>query len=88
MQDIVQLGRLTLQTALLVAGPILLIATVVSLLISIAQVLTSIQDSTAATVPRLAATAIAAIALMPWMLRQLATFTVRLFEDFQRFARP
>ncbi len=87
MNDIVDLGRITLKTALLVGAPILVIATVVSLLISIVQVLTSVQDSTVATVPRLAATAAAAFLLLPWMLRQLANFTATLFGDFHRFVR-
>lgn len=85
MADVVDLGRKTLQTALFVGAPVLLIATVVSLAISIVQVLTSVQDSTVATVPRLAASAIAIILLLPWMLRHLAAFTVGLFSDFRPF---
>ncbi len=87
MGDIVTLGRKTLEAALLVSAPILLIATVVSVLISIVQVLTSIQDSTVSTVPRLAATAAAALLLMPWMLRKLAAFTVATFSEFHPMLR-
>ena len=36
------------------------------------QVLTSLQDNTISSVPRLLATAVGAIVLMPWMLRKLA----------------
>jgi flagellar biosynthetic protein FliQ len=85
MEDIVDLGRRTLEAALLVGAPILLIATVVSVAINIVQVLTSIQESTVATVPRLLATGAAALLLMPWMLRHLAGFTLELFSDFHRF---
>jgi flagellar biosynthetic protein FliQ len=81
---VVQLARETLQTALLLAAPILVVATVVSLLINIAQVMTSIQEHTVATVPRLAVVALAAFVLMPWMLRKLMGFTVQLFADFHR----
>ncbi len=81
---VVQLGRETLLTALLLALPILAAATVVSLLINIAQVMTSIQEHTVATVPRIAVVAIATFVMMPWMLRKLMSFTVQLFADFHR----
>ena len=76
---------MTLHTTLLVGAPILAIATLVSLAISIVQVLTSIQDATVATVPRLLAAAAAAVLLMPWMLRKLGMFTIKLFSDFHPY---
>ncbi len=85
MEDVILLGRHTLQAALLVGAPILIIATLVSVAINIVQVLTSVQESTVATVPKLLATAGAALLLMPWMLRRLAAFTLELFSDFHRF---
>jgi flagellar biosynthetic protein FliQ len=51
------------------------------------QVLTSLQDNTIASVPRLLLAAVGAIALMPWMLRKLAVFTVHLYGDFRPFLR-
>jgi flagellar biosynthesis protein FliQ len=80
----VQLGRETLLITLWMVAPILLAATAVSLLISIAQVMTSIQDTTIATVPRLAVVAVTIFLLLPWMLRKLMSFTVQLFADFHR----
>lgn len=85
MEDVLVLGRRTLEAALLVGAPILVIATVVSVAINIVQVLTSVQESTVATVPKLLATGTAALLLMPWMLRRLAAFTLELFSDFHRF---
>jgi flagellar biosynthetic protein FliQ len=81
---VVQFGRETLVTALLLATPILAVATVVSLLINIAQVMTSIQEHTVATVPRLAVVAIATFVMLPWMPRKLMGFTLHLFADFHR----
>jgi flagellar biosynthetic protein FliQ len=71
--------------ALWLGAPLLLIATVVSLLVNIVQVLTSLQETTISTVPRLAAVAIAAFLLMPWMVRRLGTFTLQLLSDFRPF---
>ena len=47
------------------------------------EVQIGIQDQTVSTVPRLLATALSAMFLMPWMLRHLAAFTIRLFSDFR-----
>jgi len=83
IDQVIELGRTTLQYAILAALPLLAIATVVSVVINILQVLTSIQDQTVSTVPRLLATALSAMFLLPWMLRHLAAFTIHLFSDFR-----
>jgi flagellar biosynthesis protein FliQ len=84
-EGIIGLIRLTLQTALWLAAPILIVASVVSVLISIGQVLTSIQDATISTVPKLAAGALATFILLPWIFRRLIAFTVLLFQDFHKY---
>lgn len=86
-QEIVELARRTLETALWIAAPVLIAATVVSLLINVVQVLTSLQEQTLSTVPRLAAVATAIFLLMPWMVRRLEMFTVQLFSDFRPLLR-
>ena len=83
LEQVIQLGRTTLEYAILAALPLLAVATVVSVVINILQVLTSIQDQTVSTVPRLLATALSAMLLLPWMLRHLAAFTIQLFSDFR-----
>jgi flagellar biosynthetic protein FliQ len=86
-QQTVALGRLTLETALGMAAPLLIVATLVSLLINIAQVLTSLQEPTLATVPRLTAVATALFLLLPWMVRRLTVFTILQFSDFRPLLR-
>ena len=83
MAEVIELARRTIELALWLAAPLLLIATAVSLAINIVQVLTSLQEATLSTVPRLAAVAVAALLLMPWMVRRLGVFTVQLFSDFR-----
>lgn len=83
LEQVVLLGRSTLEAAVLAALPLLAVATVVSVVINILQVLTSIQDQTVSTVPRLLATAMSAMLLLPWILRHLAAFTIHLFSDFR-----
>jgi flagellar biosynthetic protein FliQ len=84
-EGIVGIVRLTLETALFLAAPILIIGSIVSVLMSIGQVLTSVQDMTISTVPKLAAVGIAAFILLPWTLRKLVGFTIFLFGDFHKY---
>lgn len=84
---VVRLGQSTLETAVLLAAPLLIALALVSLAINVVQVLTSLQDNTISSVPRLLATAIGAALLMPWMLRKLSLFTLQLFGDFRLFLR-
>jgi flagellar biosynthetic protein FliQ len=81
----ISLARETLKIVLALSAPVLIAAMAVSLTVSIGQVLTSIQDSTIATVPRLAAVAGAIMLLAPWMLRKLVGFTVQLLSDFRPY---
>lgn len=84
---VVRLGQMTLETAVLLAAPLLIALAVVSLLINVVQVLTSLQDNTISSVPRLLATAAGAIVLMPWMLRRLSLFTLQVLSDFRPWLR-
>ena len=84
---VVKLGQTTLETAVLLASPLLLALAIVSLAINLVQVLTSLQDNTISSVPRLLATAVSTILLMPWMLRKLSLFTLHLMADFRPLLR-
>jgi len=87
MEQLVQLVQHTFEATILISAPILLAAMVVSVLISLGQVLTSMQEMTVATVPRLAAVAILAVLLAPWMTRRMVMFTAQLFADFHAYIR-
>lgn len=69
-----------IQTAILVAGPILLTATLVGLLISIFQATTQIQEQTLTFVPKLLAVALIGLLMGSWMLHTIVAFTTRMFE--------
>jgi flagellar biosynthesis protein FliQ len=86
-EQVVEILRRTLETALWMGAPLLITATVVGLLINIVQVLTSLQETTISTVPRLFAVAAAVFLLLPWMSRRIVVFTLQLFSDFRPFLR-
>ncbi len=69
-----------IQTAVLIAAPILITATLVGLLISIFQATTQIQEQTLTFVPKLLAVALMGILMGSWMLHTIVSFTTRIFE--------
>ncbi|MCB2288885.1 flagellar biosynthesis protein FliQ [Clostridium sp. CS001] len=69
-----------IQTAILVAAPILLVATLVGLIISIFQATTQIQEQTLTFVPKLLAVALMGLLMGSWMLHTVVSFTTRIFE--------
>jgi flagellar biosynthetic protein FliQ len=72
---------------LLLSAPVLIISMVVGLIISIFQATTSIQEQTLSFVPKLAAIMIALIFIGPWMMGELADYTVQLFQQIPATTR-
>jgi flagellar biosynthetic protein FliQ len=85
VDQVVLLGRMTLQEVMILVGPILAVAITVSLGVNVVQVLTSLQDTTISTVSRLLATGSAIFLMMPWMWRHLAQYTLSIFSDFHGY---
>ncbi len=77
---VVQMGYQALYTVILVAAPLLLAGLIVGLAIGIFQAVTQIHEMTLTFVPKILAVVFALIIFMPWMLRTLLGFTVRLYS--------
>ena len=84
---VIDLVRLSLQTILMVAGPLLAIALVTGLVVSIFQALTQINEATLSFIPKVLAIGIAILVFGPWMLRVLASFTTNLYENMDTYLR-
>lgn len=82
---ILYLGRHTLETALLVASPLLLATMFAGLAISLVQTVTSIKDMTMTIVPKLLAIGITALLFGNWMLQVLMSFTHEVFNRIQSY---
>jgi len=82
---ILYLGRHTLETALLLAAPILLVCMVSGLLVSLFQTVTSIRDMTLTMVPKLMAVGITALMFGNWMIQVLLGFTREIFNQIQSY---
>jgi flagellar biosynthesis protein FliQ len=84
---VVHVVRESLLTCIWVSAPLLLLGFFIGIAVNIVQVATSMQDSSFSALPRLAAFAAGVLILLPWMLRSLSTFTIRLFSDLTPYAR-
>ena len=77
------LGRHTLETALLLAAPILVTCMVVGVTVTLLQAVTSIRDMTLTMVPKLLAVGAVALFLGGWMLHIVLNFTNEIFAHIQ-----
>ncbi len=74
---VIQLIREAFYYVLVVAGPLLLLALIVGLIISIFQAATSINEQT---VPKLVLVFIVTVLVMPFMLSNLKTYAIGIFN--------
>ena len=79
-ETVVELGQLALRTTLLVAGPMLAAGMLVGLTISIFQAATHINEMTMTFVPKIVAVFVVMIIALPWIIHQLTSFTMGIFE--------
>jgi flagellar biosynthetic protein FliQ len=81
------LGRQTLETALLLAAPILITCIVVGIVVTLLQAVTSIRDMTLTIVPKLLAVGIVTLICGSWMLQLILKFTNQVFSHIQNVGR-
>ena len=80
---ILYLGRHTLETALLLAAPILLTCMIVGVTVTLLQAVTSIRDMTLTIVPKLLAVGAVTLIFGAWMLQVSVRFTYEIFGHIQ-----
>lgn len=76
---VIALAQTALQTALLVAGPLLASGLIVGVVVSLLQATTQIQEQTLTFIPKILAVLLAIVLWGPWMLSTLVYFTQNLF---------
>ncbi len=77
------IGRRTLETAMLIAAPVLLATLLTGLLVGMFQAVTSIRDMTLGIVLRLACVGLVLMVCGGWMLRLAIGFTTEVFNQLQ-----
>lgn len=76
--DVLSMGREVLLTALLLSLPAVGASLIVGVLISMLQAATSIQEQTLSFAPRIVAVALVMLLTLPWTLRLLCEFSLRM----------
>ena len=79
-RDVLDILRESLTIALMVGAPAMLTALLVGVTVSLFQALTQLQESTIAFVPKIIAVFLSLMLFMPFMLRTLSEFTMRLAD--------
>jgi flagellar biosynthetic protein FliQ len=77
------LGRHTLETAVVVAAPILLTCMIVGLVITLFQAVTSIRDMSLTIVPKLLAVSAVIMLFGGWTLQMVLRFFTEIFGHIQ-----
>ena len=80
---VLYLGRHTLETALLLAAPILLTCMAVGVVVTLFQAVTSMRDMTLTIVPKLLAVGAVTLIFSGWMLQVMLRFTTDIFAQIQ-----
>ena len=76
-----------MQTAMMLAMPLLGAALVVGLLVSLFQAITSMQEMTLSYIPKILAIALILLILTPWMLQLLIDFTTHVMQFIPSVSR-
>ena len=72
---VMNLGIRAVETAMLVAAPVLLVSLGVGLIISVFQAITQINEMTLSFIPKLVAVVAVLVIFFPWMLQVMLDFT-------------
>jgi flagellar biosynthetic protein FliQ len=80
---VLYIGRYTLETALLLAAPILLTCMVVGVGMTLFQAVTSIRDMTLTIVPKLLAVGVVMLLCGGWLIEVVLKFTTEMFGHIQ-----
>ncbi len=84
-ESALDLFRTALQTALLIASPMLGVGLVIGLIVSIIQAVTQIHEMTLTFIPKMIGVVLVIVIALPWMLRMMLQYAGSLFGDLGSF---
>ncbi|MGA1823019.1 MAG: flagellar biosynthesis protein FliQ [bacterium] len=76
---ITEILKETMRIALLLSGPMLITGLIAGLIVSIFQAATQIQEMTLTFIPKIFGVALALVIFLPWMIRLMSDYAVRIF---------
>jgi flagellar biosynthetic protein FliQ len=78
---VMSLGNEAVKLTLMLSLPLLGVGLVVGLLVAVIQATTQIQEMTLSFVPKIVAVLLALLAVSPWMLGKMTSFTSHLIQS-------
>ena len=84
---VVDIAKDAIEITLYLSLPILGIGLIVGLLVSVFQAVTQIQEATLTFVPKIVATFISLLFLLPWMMNKMMSYTEQLIVNIPRYIR-
>ena len=81
----VQLFTQLIWNAVVIAAPLLLTTLVVGVIVSVLQVVTQVQEMSLTFIPKLIAALAVLIALGPWMLKRVVSFSATLINSIPQY---
>ena len=86
-QMVVYLGQTALQTAFLMAAPMLGVGLLVGLIIGIFQAVTNVQEITLTFVPKMIAVMATLAFTLPWLMQIMLSYTYPILNNLAEFAK-
>lgn len=87
IDDFIRLGQVSIETAILISGPMLLFGVAAGLGVSIFQAATQISDAALAFIPKILATVLGLVLFGNFMLSRLVAFTVWTYEHIPQLVQ-
>jgi flagellar biosynthetic protein FliQ len=84
---VVNIAKDAVEITLYLSLPILGIGLIVGLLVSLFQAVTQIQEVTLTFVPKIIATFISLLFLLPWMMNKMMSYTEQLIVNIPQYIR-
>jgi flagellar biosynthetic protein FliQ len=78
---VVDIGRQAIETALIVAAPMLIAALVIGFIISVFQAATQINEQTMTFIPKIVGVFVTLLIFAPWMLQKVSAFLNMIFNQ-------
>ena len=81
----IQLFNQLMWNAVVISAPLLLATLLVGVLVSVLQVVTQVQEMSLTFIPKLITAVVVLLALGPWMLKRLVTFSSTLITSIPQY---
>ncbi len=84
---IIEFATQAIKLTILLSMPMLGLGLIAGLIISVFQAVTQIQEMTLTFVPKIIAVFLGLLFAAPWMLDEITSFTIRIFENIPMYIR-